>query len=1142
MAITPTAAQLAILRLNQTVLGTAAGTTEMAAALPSFKGDIAVDGNAYAQNLIDRTSSLSILSPAQLFAKVVDNISASNITAADKAPLVAALVAFNNAGLTVGATVNLLSAFLYQNADTLANVWTNTAKQVKNQTTVASYYTLDMGKAPASSAALAGVTENPATVESAEAAVAAQTYTLTTGVDTIVGTIGNDTFNGTLGGTATWTALDSIDGAGGSNNILNINDVTGGQNIPGGITVKNIQTMNVASAGAVGTVGTSFDVSGFSGLTTLNISNSKGNDYIKAGSGTAVSVVDTAGTVTLVGGSSQSVTTAGGFALSKASGAIKVTDTAQAAVNSTINDGTTVDVTSSATNPGGTTGTITIGGTTAPTGAVTVVSNLSNAAAAATNMAGGLITITGGTTVSVTQNATQAVMTTASTNSTLTQSAVTVNGTTNTTAVTVKQSAAATAANTVIAAAAATEVDNVKFSALTAGQTLTVDGLTFTAGAAGTTAAQTAAAFANLTKGATQGNSTLGTYSGAMTGLWTTGAVATDTVTFTATTPNAAQAAPAFGGSGTAPTVTNVTTGVAKTDAAGRGGVVNGVVTITDASYAAGTAGTITSVTLDAYGNNSTVQANGLTTLSLANSTGMNVDIDNKLATTLNLTVNKLGAASTLDLDNATAKYTTLNVTTTGSDSTLNVTGTTVQALAVGGTKALDLTGSTLSALKTVTVSGSAGVTGNASGATVTSIDASATSGNNTVTVDTTKATYKGGTGVDKVTTSAGISKAVSLGDGNDVFTVANGISAATAAVDGGAGTDTLTMLAADAVTASGSAAWATNVTNFETLAITGAAGAQTIDLAMLGKYNYVMSNASAGTLTLDKMASGGTLEVTATTAGTGYTVGITDAATGTADVLNVKLSSAAAIAAGTVTAANVETINIASVDTNTTAHTNTMTLVSTKATTVNITGNAGLTLTNTGNTALTAINASEMTGALTVQAAGTKATTITGGSGNDVLTASTGAVADTLIGGAGNDTLTTNAGLTQLTGGAGNDLFVIATPGANVNIYSTILDAAAGDRIQFAAQGVETFTTTKLTLGDTAVFQDFANLAAAGNGSVNGIIKWFQFAGNTYIVEDRSASDSFVNGADIVVKLAGTVDLSTASFNNGANPILLLA
>jgi len=85
-------------------------------------------------------------------------------------------------------------------------------------------------------------------------------------------------------------------------------------------------------------------------------------------------------------------------------------------------------------------------------------------------------------------------------------------------------------------AAAVTEVSNITFSALTAGQSLTVNGLTYTAGSAGTTDAETAAAFASITaaKTAAEMTSTVntaaaakGTYTGAWAAGFTSAAVTT---------------------------------------------------------------------------------------------------------------------------------------------------------------------------------------------------------------------------------------------------------------------------------------------------------------------------------------------------------------------------------------------------------------------------------------------------------------------------------------------------------------------------------------------------------------------------------------------------------------------------------------
>ena len=171
----------------------------------------------------------------------------------------------------------------------------------------------------------------------------------------------------------------------------------------------------------------------------------------------------------------------------------------------------------------------------------------------------------------------------------------------------------------------------------------------------------------------------------------------------------------------------------------------------------------------------------------------------------------------------------------------------------------------------------------------------------------------------------------------------------------------------------------------------------------------------------------------------------------------------------------------------------------------------------------------------------GVLAETIRGGSAADTLT-STG-TNDVLIGGAGNDTLIVHGNLTTLTGGAGTDTFDIGTATSNVNSYATITDIAVGDIIKFAdTAGTETFQASKVVLGDTAVFQDYAN--AAINATNQGDISWFQVGGNTYVIEHASAdaATSFLNGTDIVVKLTGTVDLTKASFNADSQTLVITA
>lgn len=75
---------------------------------------------------------------------------------------------------------------------------------------------------------------------------------LTTGVDTITGTAGNDIINATG---KTFTALDSIDGSTGSNTLNIVDaDATQGTGLPGLVTLKNIQKINVVTTGTIGNV------------------------------------------------------------------------------------------------------------------------------------------------------------------------------------------------------------------------------------------------------------------------------------------------------------------------------------------------------------------------------------------------------------------------------------------------------------------------------------------------------------------------------------------------------------------------------------------------------------------------------------------------------------------------------------------------------------------------------------------------------------------------------------------------------------------------------------------------------------------------------------------------------------------------
>ena len=191
----------------------------------------------------------------------------------------------------------------------------------------------------------------------------------------------------------------------------------------------------------------------------------------------------------------------------------------------------------------------------------------------------------------------------------------------------------------------------------------------------------------------------------------------------------------------------------------------------------------------------------------------------------------------------------------------------------------------------------------------------------------------------------------------------------------------------------------------------------------------------------------------------------------------------------------------------------------------VTVTGSAGGdTIVTTNSLVPVTINGGGGNDALTD--ASTGGSTINGGAGNDTIIG--GAGADTLNGGLGNDTITAGAGLDTLTGGGGNDSFIL-TASANSNTYAKITDAGAGDSITFTNKGTEVYNSTKLVLAGTATFLDYVTLAVAGNGGTNGITSWFNYGGNTYLVQDNAAGAT-ASATDVIVELSGTVELKNST------------
>ena len=565
----------------------------------------------------------------------------------------------------------------------------------------------------------------------------------------------------------------------------------------------------------------------------------------------------------------------------------------------------------------------------------------------------------------------------------------------------------------------------------------------------------------------------------------------------------------------------------------GRAAIVNGVVTINDVNAASGTAaGTIATVTLNSYGNSS-IDSSALTTVNLSGtggtlSIGRGALTATPTANTLNLNVSGLTAGAITDAEAATDDgFTTINLASTGTASTIaDLIAADATTLNISGDAKVTLTAQTLAATKTITVTNTAG----ASLGTALANDV----------------VFTGGAGADAISIGA-TTKAINMGAGDDVVTLSSATLGAGGTLNGGAGKDTLVA------NTNGSSFIADPAFGgFEVLRVAGAAAQ--------GSHNAngfieLELGATAGATTFTNVAAGVGLTVLAAPNAAGTTVTLANA-TGTADSFNLTLKSDANLAAGSVTLAGVETVNITNTDTLTTAasgiNTNTLTLVATAAKSVVVTGNAGLTLTNTGNTAITNFDASGVTGAATDAAALAvtftsvnntlgEVVTIKGGSGNDVLTGSATAN-DIISGGAGNDIITYDGGADVFTGGAGNDTFVVGVAGTKT-AYLTIADATAGDIIDLSALGTVAAKTAaqmlaaKVTLGAAATFDQYLDGAAAGAADT---LAWFNFGGDTYLVVDQSAGNSFVSGTDSVIKLTGVVSLGTSSI--AASELLTIA
>jgi Ca2+-binding RTX toxin-like protein len=518
----------------------------------------------------------------------------------------------------------------------------------------------------------------------------------------------------------------------------------------------------------------------------------------------------------------------------------------------------------------------------------------------------------------------------------------------------------------------------------------------------------------------------------------------------------------------------------------------------------------------------------------------------------------------------------TINVT---SDSALDLDFAQATTLAVTGSADLTLTETDLNDVESVTVAGSAGLTGDLSGMAALESIVSTSTGDIDVTIAATALGVTTGDGDDTIIQAAalGATQAINTGAGDDVVDL-GAVPTAGATVNGGDGTDTIAVVSASVGTNHSAV-----ISNFEVLRVDNAlnvnlnvANFDAIQTVILGGDGA--ADSVDGDRTITGALSGFSLEFqAAATAGTDdTTVTVTNAVT-TDDVVNVTFNAAATADYGSVIVANVETINVNSTttDDDPTTVINTVGLTIAAADTLNVTGDAELVL-DLAMTSLETVAAADFDADLTVDLTGNAndvtvtvgdgdndvtggggADTITVGDGNntidggaddDIITAgdgdnvidggadddiiTTGSGDDTIVGGAGDDTIVAGNGANTITGGLGADTMTGGT-GVDTYIFAVVADS----------QGVTVDTITNFDADEDVL--DFSAVSVgvgaylgetSGYGSV---LTSLSGGGATEAVLDTSTNTLYVdiNGdgaltvADMAVQLTGVTALDATNF-----------
>jgi hypothetical protein len=558
-----------------------------------------------------------------------------------------------------------------------------------------------------------------------------------------------------------------------------------------------------------------------------------------------------------------------------------------------------------------------------------------------------------------------------------------------------------------------------------------------------------------------------------------------------------------------------------------------------------------TGTTVGLKGNNVLTNLDNVEFAMASVSDAVSIAIDGGVKNTVAPTITNTGVASA---PTAATISSSGAANTVGAVTLAAAAGNSVKSLTVNA--ATDLTATLVAAdyaadaTLTVTGAGKANLGAGFDGAT---IDASGNKGGLTIstTAGVTKA-LTGSSAADTVTVVGALaaSAAVNLGAGDDKVLAGAGASIpATATIDGGEGKDSISASLINA----GNAA---KVVNFEELDITAAT---TLDVSLVSGSTITgltLSGPVAGVSNITNVAKGVGLTISGDNSAATHTIGVKDAATATDDTFaitfaNADIAGAAPVAAnvkgGTTILEGIESISVASGGGANTW--NSLALTDANMKMVTITGDKNLDLTFVGvngtnpvatqGGAVNMIDGSAATGKLNINTTNVTADdkagvglAVKGGTADDTITLAQKATVD---GGAGKDTITTAAAGGTLTGGADADTFKVGASIATgtteaASVLTTITDFLAGDKIEFGANATGAFNTTKVDVGAAANLG--AALALAGTHAANST-SWFEFAGNTYIVSntDAAAGSGVFDAGDTVVKITGLVDLSNDTF-----------